>query len=42
MTSIDIDLSSLAGQSVEFALVVQANGASNQDWAFWLNPHIRR
>ncbi|MGD8823064.1 MAG: NBR1-Ig-like domain-containing protein [Anaerolineales bacterium] len=42
MTSIDIDLSDLAGQSVEFALVVQANGASNQDWAFWLNPQIRR
>jgi hypothetical protein len=42
MTSIDIDLSSLAGKSVEFALVVQANGASNQDWAFWLNPYIRR
>ena len=39
---LDIDLSSLAGQSVEFVLAVQANGSSGQDWAFWLAPHIRR
>jgi len=39
---IDIDLADkgLAGKSVEFALVVHANGLSNQDWAFWLLPRI--
>lgn len=42
ITRINIDLSSLAGSSVEFSLVVTANGSSSQDWAFWLNPHIRR
>ncbi len=39
---IDVDLSSLAGKSVEFVLAVQANGPSNQDWAFWLVPRIVR
>ena len=39
---IDIDLAEegLAGKSVEFALVVLANGPSTQDWAFWLLPRI--
>ncbi len=39
---IDIDLADkgLAGKSVEFSLVVIANGASTQDWAFWLLPRI--
>jgi hypothetical protein len=39
---IDIDLgdNGLAGKSVEFSLVVQANGPSDQDWAFWLLPRI--
>jgi hypothetical protein len=39
---LDIDLSSLAGKSVEFVLAVQAHGASSQDWAFWLLPRIVR
>jgi hypothetical protein len=42
ITKIDIDLSSLAGHSVEFSLVVLANGSSGQDWAFWLFPRITR
>jgi hypothetical protein len=39
---IDIDLADkgLAGKSVEFSLVVLANGISDQDWAFWLFPRI--
>lgn len=39
---IDIDLADkgLAGKSVEFSLVVLANGPSDQDWAFWLLPRI--
>lgn len=42
VTFIDIDLSSLAGQNVEFILTVFTNGSSRDDAAFWLNPHIRR
>ncbi|HUS83943.1 MAG TPA: NBR1-Ig-like domain-containing protein [Anaerolineales bacterium] len=39
---LEVDLSSLAGKSVEFVLGIHANGTYNQDWAFWLYPHIRR
>jgi hypothetical protein len=39
---VDIDLadSGLAGKSVVFSLNVLANGAAEQDWAFWLVPRI--
>ncbi len=37
---VEVDLSSLAGSSVEFVLAVQSNGAFNDDWAFWLAPRI--
>ena len=40
--AIDLDLSSLAGETVKFILVVSANGANNNDNAIWLNPHIVR
>ena len=39
---LDVDLSSLAGKSVIFILRVNANGPSNQDWAFWLQPRVTR
>ena len=39
---VDLDLSSLAGQTLKFILVVSANGGNNQDFAIWLNPHIVR
>lgn len=39
---VDLDLGSLAGQTVKFILVVSANGGNNQDNAIWLNPHIIR
>lgn len=39
---VDLDLSSLAGQTVKFILYVSANGGNNQDNALWLNPHIIR
>ncbi len=39
---VDLDLSSLAGETVKFILVVSANGAQNNDNAIWLNPHIIR
>lgn len=37
---LDIDLSSLAGRSVEFVLAVTANGSSGQDWAVWVKPLV--
>ncbi len=37
-----MDLSSLAGQSVTFKLIVNANGSSYQDQALWINPRIVR
>ncbi len=40
LQTIDVDLSSLAGRNVQFALVVLANGSSGQDWAVWVNPRI--
>jgi hypothetical protein len=39
---IDLDLSSLAGETVKFILVVSANGGQKNDNAIWLNPHIIR
>jgi hypothetical protein len=39
---VDLDLGSLAGQTLKFILVVSANGGNNQDLAIWLNPHIVR
>ncbi len=40
--SIDLPLDTLSGKSVQFVLVVMANGPSNQDMAFWLYPRIKR
>ena len=39
---VDLDLSGLAGQSVNFILTVSANGGNSSDYAIWLNPHIIR
>jgi hypothetical protein len=39
---LNVDLSSLAGHNVQFVLIVMANGSSQQDWAVWLMPSIRR
>lgn len=40
ITRVNIDLSDLAGRSVELILTTLANGPSNDDAAFWLMPHI--
>ncbi len=40
LITVDIDLSSLAGHTVQFALVAMANGSFAQDWAVWINPRI--
>ena len=40
--SLDIDLSALNGQAVEFILLVEANANAGQDWALWIAPQIVR
>ena len=40
LRSIDVNLSGLAGKSLEFELKVLANGPSTQDWAVWVSPQI--
>ncbi|NPV55750.1 MAG: hypothetical protein HPY76_03625 [Anaerolineae bacterium] len=40
LQSLDIDLSSLAGSSVEIVLAVAANGSTSEDWAVWIDPRI--
>jgi hypothetical protein len=42
INKIDIDLSALAGKSVEFILTVYNNGNSFDDNAFWLLPRVMR
>lgn len=39
---LDVDVSSLAGSSVEFVLAAMANGSSAQDWAIWFKPIIQK
>jgi len=39
---LNMDVSSLAGHSVEFVLAVLSHGAPNQDWAVWHTPRIVR
>jgi Ig-like domain from next to BRCA1 gene len=40
MKAVDVNLTSLAGKSVEFVLAVLANGSAGQDWAVWVAPQI--
>jgi hypothetical protein len=42
LQNIDVDLSSLAGKTVQFALAVLANGAATQDSAVWVNPQVKK
>jgi hypothetical protein len=42
VTRIDIDLSDWSGKEMEIILMVETNGESREDAAFWLNPHIVR
>lgn len=39
-TSVDVDLSSLAGHNVALVLAVSTNGSSGQDWLQWVSPRI--
>ncbi len=40
LTPIEVDLSFLAGQRVQFVLIVESGTNSAQDWAAWVNPTI--
>jgi hypothetical protein len=40
LTTLDVDLSSLAGHSIQLILAVLANGPSSQDWAVWVAPRV--
>jgi hypothetical protein len=40
LKDIDVDLSSMAGKTVQFVLGVLANGTASQDWAVWVNPRV--
>jgi hypothetical protein len=40
MKDVDVDLKDIAGKTVEFALIVQANGSATGDKAVWVSPRI--
>jgi hypothetical protein len=42
LASLDVNLSALVGHTVQFELVVQANGAWDNDYALWVAPRIER
>jgi hypothetical protein len=41
LKSIDVNLSSIAGKTIQFALAVMANGPAGQDWAVWVSPQVK-
>jgi hypothetical protein len=41
LKDIDVDLSSIAGKNVQFALAVLANGPADEDAAVWIAPRIQ-
>jgi hypothetical protein len=40
MNRVEIDLEDLAGEDVQFILLVEANGSSSNDLALWFAPRI--
>ena len=40
--NVDLDLSGLAGKTVQFVLIVKAEGAWDNDTAQWIFPRIVR
>lgn len=42
VTSIDLDLSSLNGKTVQFILIVMTDGPSDDDISLWIYPRIER
>ncbi|HEX2989990.1 MAG TPA: NBR1-Ig-like domain-containing protein [Anaerolineales bacterium] len=41
LRDIDVDLSSIAGKNVQFALAVLANGPADDDSAAWVSPRVQ-
>ena len=41
LKDIDVDLTSIAGKTVQFVLAVLANGSAGQDWAVWVSPQVK-
>ena len=42
LSSLDVNLSALVGHTVQFELVVFANGTWSNDYALWVSPRIER
>ncbi len=42
LTTIEVNLSGLKGQTVQFMLAVLADGDASGDWAIWSSPRIER
>lgn len=40
LKNVNVDLNSIAGKNVQFALAILANGSSAQDWAVWIRPRV--
>jgi len=40
LKDVDVDLSSIAGKTVQLVLAVLANGPASQDWAVWVSPQV--
>lgn len=41
LKDVDVDLTSISGKTVQFALAVLANGSAGQDWAIWVSPQVK-
>ena len=41
LRDVDVNLSSLAGKTVQLVLAVLANGSPGQDWAVWVRPQVK-
>jgi hypothetical protein len=40
LRNVDVNLSSIVGHNVQFALAILANGSSGQDWGVWVSPRV--
>jgi hypothetical protein len=40
LKDVDVDVSNLAGKTVQFALAISANGPPAQDLAIWVSPRV--
>ncbi len=42
LRSVDVGLSGIVGQTVQFAFALLADGSAAQDWAVWIAPRVER